>query len=78
MTREEEVIKIIRKYGTCVSPYSSRKEPGEYKVVCPGCRKEIKVPGTDLEDVEYSLSKRGSVTVFHTKCLKKTWDSMIV
>lgn len=76
--RTDEVIKVIRKYGKCVQPYLSKKMPGDYRITCPGCGKEIKVPGTDLDDVEYTVTKRGSATVFHTKCLGKAWDSKIV
>lgn len=77
MDKSEETIKLIRKYGTAVRQYVSKKDPGLYLVVCPGCKREIRVPGSDLEDVEYSLTKRGSAVFFHTKCMEKTWQSKI-
>lgn len=75
---EETVTKLIRKYGKCVRRYSSKKEPGLYTAVCPGCKKEIEAPGSDLSDVQYCVTKRGSATFFHTKCYTKIWDSKIV
>ena len=77
MTKEAEITNIIRKYGVPIRRYVSKKEPGLYTMVCPGCRKEIRVPGSDLNDVEYSMTKRGSAVVFHTKCYKKAWESKI-
>ena len=77
MADEKDVVQVLRKYGRQVRPYHGKRDPGLYTMVCPGCRKEIRVPGSDLSDVEYSVSKRGSAVVVHAKCYKKTWESKI-
>lgn len=79
MIRSEEIIKLLRKYGTCIQPYSSKKNPGLYIITCPGCRKAIRSddPAEKLEAVEYAINKRGGITMFHNNCFRKAWDSKI-
>ena len=73
----EFITKAIRKYGTKVRAYVSKKEPGLYTVICPGCGKEIRVPGSELDDIQCVITKRDSATFFHTDCFMKVWDSKI-
>lgn len=71
--------KTLRKYGKCISLYSSRKMPGEYVVTCPGCRKEISTARDNLDDVEISVTKRGTATFWHKECgLSKVWNGRII
>ena len=68
----------LKKFGTCVRPYFSRKDPGEFKAVCPGCGKEISTTRDDLSGVEVSVTKRGTATFWHKGCsLQKVWDGWI-
>lgn len=78
MAQTEEIIKVLRKYGTTVHPYISRTSPGLYTFICPGCGKTIRSDDQDsMKDVEYSINKRGSATLFHTKCYEKAWNGKI-
>lgn len=78
MGASDEIIKILRKYGTEVQKYTSRKTPGLYTYICPGCGKMIRSDDTEtMKDVEYAVNKRGSATLFHNKCYLKTWNGGI-
>ncbi len=78
MSETDTIIKVLRKYGTEVKPYFSKLSPGLHVFICPGCGKTIRSDDREgLADVEYSINKRGSVTMFHTKCYRKAWDSKI-
>lgn len=79
MTKTEEIIKLIRKYGTTIRIYTNKKEPGLYIITCPGCGKLIRTDDSAevLENVEYAINKRGGITMFHGKCFRKAWDSKI-
>lgn len=50
------------------------------KIQCPGCGMWISSdqPDHELEDVEYSVNRRGSAVVFHRECYRKAWDSKIL
>lgn len=79
MNNSEEIIKLLRKYGTVVRRYASKKEPGLYVITCPGCKKLIRTddPAEVLGSVDYAINKRGGITMFHGKCFRKAWDSKI-
>lgn len=79
MTKQEELIKIIRKYGTCIRPYSSKREPGLFTAICPGCRAEFRSTDPDtLKEMEYTITKRGDAVFFHRACMKKAWNAKII
>ena len=70
--------KVLRKYGKCVAPYTSKRTPGEYVAVCPGCGKDISTRSDDLSGIELSVTKRGTATFWHNRCeLKKVWNGRI-
>ncbi len=48
----------------------SRRQTG--KVVCPGCRKEIKETD-NFSEIGYVKTKRGTHIFLHKSCLDKVW-----
>ena len=66
---------IIKKYtAPSDKELDGRKVIG--KIPCAGCGKWIRSDG-DLEDVEISVTKRGSCVVFHSDCLNRIWKTKI-
>lgn len=64
---------LIVKYSAPADiSYSGRKKIG--KIRCTACGKYISSDG-GLDDVEVSVTKRGSLIVFHTKCADQVWNT---
>lgn len=78
--KDDQKKQLLKKYGRCIRPYESKKQPGIYVSVCPGCRKDISTTDEDLSDVELSVTKRGTATFWHKGCNKnkKIWNSRII
>ena len=55
----KEVAKLIKKYGQCKEKPIGRV-PGLYSVICQKCGKEILTDEPDLNDVGYSITRRGN------------------
>ena len=72
MSREQEVQKMILKYGKVEDV-----RPKSAWVVCQGCGKKIFSNITDLHDVGFSETKRKTCQFWHEGCYEKVWDSPI-
>lgn len=67
--------KLIAKYAAPDDvSYSGRKKVG--KIKCAGCGEWIQ-SDYPLGNVEVSLTKRGTLVVFHSDCAAKIWKSKI-
>lgn len=70
-------LQMIKKFGKCKRPPAG-KDKGLYIVVCQGCGKQIKsddVPA--LEDIDFSITKRGDGIFWHRGCYEKVWKEKI-
>lgn len=76
--KDEEKKKLLKRYGTCVTPYVCKNQPGKYVSVCPGCRRDISTTDENMADVELSVSKRGTATFWHKNCYRKAWNGRII
>lgn len=72
----KETANLIKKYGRCKQMAKGRT-PGVYSVVCQKCGKEILTDTDDLNDVGYSITKRGTANFWHESCKGDVWNSRI-
>lgn len=75
MTKKEEVSKMIKKHGK-PTRWTSRGSVEVAVVRCQGCGEEIKSDNCD--EVDYSISKRATVSFWHSGCFDKIWSHGIV
>lgn len=67
---------LIKKYGRCKRKAQGRT-PAVYSAVCQKCGKEILTDGPDLNDVGYSVTRRGTASFWHESCKGDVWNSRI-
>ena len=75
MTKEEDVSKMIKKYGRCVE-CNARGTTTLASVRCQGCGETIM--SNDCKDVDYSITTRKSANFWHTACFGNAWSHGIV
>ena len=75
MTKEEDVSKMIKKYGKAVS-WTSRGGVKKAVVKCQGCGAEIF--SDNCKDVDYSITTRKSGNFWHSDCFGNVWSHGIV
>ena len=67
------VKQMIKKYGE--KTYNGNRV-SQAVVKCTVCKKRIQMT-EDLEDVGFSLTKRGTPLFVHHKCFKKYWEAKL-
>ena len=72
----KETLSLIKKYGKCKHMQQGRI-PGVYSVICQKCGKEIITDADDLNDIGYSITKRGTANFWHESCKGDVWNSRI-
>lgn len=63
------------KYGD--KPVYERGKKVGAVVKCQGCGEEIRARDSD-EDVDYCVTKRGTVNFWHSSCFNNVWNHKIV
>ena len=66
---------MLKKYAP-EKTYENNGKIKTAKVRCAGCNKWISLEDK-LDDVQISVTKRGTGIFFHTDCMNKVWKSKI-
>ena len=72
----KETANLIKKYGKC-KQLAKGRTPGVYSVICQKCGTEILTDTDDINDVGYSITKRGTANFWHESCKGDVWNSRI-